>query len=238
MVFNDTTTKLGLCQEIDGLCDSTSTSYPVADKTRRVNSALEQVVGWLINADGGWDFDDSNYTDFPIGTYTMVASQGRYSFNDKFLQLMEVQVKNKDGDWVILRPIDQKEIEGDTPLPQLYETDGMPIYYDKESEDTIRLYPAPSAADTTLSSGLKVKFKRTAHLFVAGDTTAEPGFASPYHVILAFMASLPYCMTYKKDRVAMYEKKIMDLKKELLAHYGRREKDKRKIATTKGILFR
>jgi hypothetical protein len=229
MVYNDTSTSLGICQEIDALCDSDTTSYPVADKTRRVNSALEQVVGWLINADGTAQFDDTNYTDFPIGTYTMVASQSKYSFNDKFLQIINVQVKDVSGNWQKITPIDQSEYNG--VLEEDFETAGMPIYYDKLSDDTLKLYPAPSATSTTLTLGLRIYFKRTSHPFVAGDTTAEPGFASPYHIILCYMASIPFCMSYKKDRVALYEKKIMDLKKELIDHYSQREKDKRKQIT-------
>lgn len=229
-------------------CDADTTSYTAANLLRRVNQAYETVISWIINADGDWQWDDTNRTDLNIGTYTMVAGQGRYSFNDKFLQLMEVQVKNSSGDWVIIDPIDQKEVRGNTPLSQLYETNGMPRYYDKETDDTFTLYPAPSATDTTLTQGLKVKFKRTADLFTTAQVTTgtkEPGFASPFHILLAWMAARPHCMSYKKDRVQELNVLIGDMtqvptgmKKDLLAHYGRREKDKRKIATTKGILFR
>ncbi len=228
----------GICQEIDGLCDSNTTTYSLADKTRRVNIALEQVVGWLINADGTWEWDDTNNSDLPIGTQTLVAAQKAYTFNDKFLQITEVQVKDNDGNWHIIYPISQREYSDEQPLEEDFETDGLPLYYDKVSDDTIKLYPAPSATNCTLASGLKIKFKRTAHLFAADDTTAVPGFASPYHVILAYMAAIPYCMTYKKDRIALYEKKVMELKKELIELYSQREKDKRKIITMSPILFR
>ena len=70
----------------------------------------------------------------------------------------------------------------------------LPLYYDKVSDDTIKLYPSPTATYCTLTAGLKVHFRRTAHLFTASDTDAVPGFASPYHVILAYMASIP-CIT-------------------------------------------
>jgi len=151
MQFNDTTTKLGICQEIDALCDSDTTSYTVAEKTRRVNNSLEQVIGWLINADGAWQWDDTNNTDLPIGTQTLVAAQKTYTFNDKFLQLLEVQVKDVNGNWIILKPIDQREYSDTEPLDEAFETDGLPLYYDKVSDDTIKLYPAPSATSCTLA---------------------------------------------------------------------------------------
>ena len=118
------------------------------------------------------------------------------------------------------------------------ETDGLPIYYDKVSDDTIKLYPGPATASCTLTSGLKVRFKRTAHLFTASDTTAVPGFQSPYHVILAYMAAIPYCMTYKPNRVPLYEKKVDELKKGLIKAYSLRQKDAPMVMYNTGILHR
>lgn len=112
---------------------------------------------------------------------------------------------------------------------------GMPRFYDKNA-DGLRLGPAPAATAVTLTDGIRVTFQRTANLFtVATDTSADstgPGFASPFHVVLAYMASLPYCVSYKKDRVAAYMQKIATMKQDLLAFYSRREKDKRKRMTT------
>ena len=48
-------------QEARDLCDADTTSYPAATLLRRNNKDYETVVGWLINADGVWEFDDSNY---------------------------------------------------------------------------------------------------------------------------------------------------------------------------------
>jgi hypothetical protein len=226
-------------QEARDLCDADTTSYPAATLLRRINQAYEQVVGWLINADGSWQFDDSNNTNLPIGTQTLVASQNAYTFNDKFLQILEVQIKDVNGNWQIIEPIDQKEFSDSTPLDEAFKTAGMPQYYDKVSDDTIKLYPAPSAANCTLASGLKIKYKRTASLFLEtvpgtpDDVDKEPGFSSPYHYILSYMAAIPYCMSYKKDRVALYEKRVMDMKKELIEIYSQREKDVRKIMTFK-----
>jgi hypothetical protein len=235
MVFNDTVTSLGICQEIDALCDSTITSYPLADKARRANSALETLIGKIINADGTWQFDDTNFTDLPVGTGTLVASQSAYTFADEFLDIENVKVKDKSGHWNILTPLDQSQT--DTPLEDYLVTDGMPEYYDKQG-DTIRLYPAPSATYVTLASGLKVQFKRTGSLFTAADTTKEPGIASPYQILIAYMASIPYCMAYKKDRVPLYEKRVDDGIREMIKFYSSREKDRRKVMTTRQINYR
>lgn len=229
MVFSDNTNKLGIVEHIDFLCDSDSTAYPVAQKTREVNAAYEEVVGWLINADGVWQFDDENYSTLNEGTTTLVAGQSDYSFAVTFLDIEWVKVKFNNGNWMLLDPIDQSQI--DHPLEDYLLANGFPIYYDKQG-DTIRLYPAPDSNSTTLTNGMKVGFKRTASLFTSGDTTKVPGFASPYHAILSYMASLPYCFKYKKDRVVSYQNKIAQLKTDLVMHYSNREKDSRKVMTT------
>lgn len=224
------------------LVDATSTSYQDADLLRRVNQAYEQIVGMLINDDGTWQFDDSNYTDFPIGTFTLVEGQSKYSFNDQFLQMEEVQIMNKNGDYQIIKPIDQKEFSNLTPLEEAYKTNGLPEFYDKLTDDTIKLFPAPDdGTSVTLASGLKIKFKRTASIFTTAEVTTGtkvPGFASPWHMILAYLAALPYAQSYKKDRVPLLEGKIQQMTKELMKHYGRRQKDVRKRVSMSPIAFR
>lgn len=227
--------------EARDLCDADTTSYPAATLLRRINAALEKVISWILEADGTWQWDDTNYTDLPIGTQTLVNAQSAYSFNDKFLEIEEVQIKDVDGNWHIIRPLDQKEYSDNTPLSEAFEADGMPAYYDKVSDDTFKLFPAPdNGLSVTLASGLKVKYRRTASIFTSAEVTTGtkvPGFVSTCHYVLSYLAALPYCMSYKKDRVAMIRDAIGDFeeprgfKKDILKHYSRREQDKRKIIT-------
>lgn len=236
MQFNDTTTMLGICQEIDSLCDSTPTSYPLSAKTRRVNQSLETLVAKIINADGTWQFDDSNFTTNPIGTGDLESGQSSYTFNDDFLDIESVKVMDANGTYILLTPFDESEL-GMSVEEYFGSQTGMPRYYDKLGK-TIKLYPTPITGSVTLTAGLKVKFKRTGSLFTASDTTKEPGIASPWHVTIAKMSALPYCKTYKKDRVAQLDKDIDSETKEMLIHYSSREKDKRKKISNKPIRFR
>lgn len=250
MVFYNATTKQGVCQEVDRLCDTTDTSYSRLAKTSRINNALEEVVGDILSFDGGWDFDDTNYSSLPIGTATLVADQKDYSFDTSHLEIQRVQVKDVNGLWHLLEPIDKANIN--IALDEFEKTSGIPRYYDKQGI-SIFLYPAPdNGVSVTLTAGLKVFFKRTASLFTAVDTTTtdstEAGFASPFHQILAYMASIPYCMTYKKDRVALYERKVGSadptspyyggIKKAMKDFYTKRERDVRKDITSERIKFR
>jgi hypothetical protein len=222
--------------ETRDLCDADTNSYPATTLLRRINEAYERVIAWILEADGLWQWDDTNYSDLPIGTQDLVEGQSNYSFNDKFLEIEEVQVKDKNGDWSILQAIDQKEYSDYEPLSEAFKDKGQPVMYDKVTDDTIELFPAPSSTDMTLTGGLKIKYRRTASLFTSAEVTAgtkEPGFLSPFHYILSYMSAIPYCMSYKKDRVALFEKRVEEYKTDMLKHYSRRERDKRKIATFK-----
>lgn len=229
---------------IDFLADSDDTSFPVARKVHLINAGLEELVGEIISADGRWQYDDTNYTDLPVGTGTLIEGQQTYSFASEYLDITMIEILNKDGNrYEKILPLDHTEL-GDQSPEQYFGTEsngdpkkGVVNYYDKVG-DTIYLYFAPSATYNTLAAGMRIWFKRTVDLFTASDTTQEPGLPSSYHSILSYMAAIPYCMKYKKDRVPLYEKKVMEMKKNLLKFYARREKDSRKIATMNRINHR
>lgn len=231
------------------LCDADSTSYLAADLLRRTNNAYETVAGWLINADGIWEWDDSNYTTLPIGTYTLVNAQRSYTFAADFLQLLEVSVMDSNGVYIkipqfdpFVEPISVEEFWGTAS--------GFPEVFDLVSDDTIKFYPNISSSFVTLTAGLQVKFKRTADIYTSAQVTTgtkEPGFASPWHYILSYMAAIPYCMSYKKDRVENYKREVGSIDSRspyyggmalaLVKHYSSRNKEHRDIMTHKKINF-
>ena len=227
-----------IIKEIDSLCDSDSTSYPAAVKLRRINAAYEKVVGKIMCEDGNWEFDDTNYTDFPRGATTFVATQHDYTFDTAHLAIESVQVLDADGIWHSLIPISKDEMG--VPPEEFCKEDGLPRYYDKDGSSVL-IYPAPAAASVTVASGLKVHFRRTASVFTSAQVTTGtklPGFTSLFHMIIPYEASISFCMTYKKDRVALYEMKARELMKDCLRFYARRERDVRNIMTNRSVQFR
>ncbi len=229
--------------EVRSLCDADTTSYTAADLLRRVNSALETLIGKIINADGTWQYDDTNYTDLPVGTGTLVSGQSSYSFSSEYLDILEVMILTTGGTYERITPFDPDEMDisfdewvnSSTGTPP----DGFPRYYDKVG-DSFRLDRSPTATYCTLTAGLKVRFKRTASIFTSAEVTTGtkvPGIASPYHQLIAYIAAIPYCMSYKKDRVALYEKKVDEMTKDMIKFYSKREKDKRNIMTPRPILY-
>ena len=224
--------------EVRSLCDADTTSYTAADLLRRVNSALETLVGKIINADGHWQYDDTNYTDLPVGTGNLVSAQSSYSFSSEYLDILEVMILTTGGIYQRITPFDPSEMNQswDEWVGSATGTipNGFPQYYDKVG-DSIRFDRSPTATHATLTNGLKVRFKRTADIFTSAQVTTGtkvPGIASPYHQLIAYMAAIPYCMSYKKDRVALYEKKVDEMTKDMIDFYARREKDDRPVMTT------
>lgn len=236
MQFNSSSTNQDLVSHLNFLCTSDGTNYPIADKTRNINAAYEEVIGDIINSDGTWQYDDTNYTNLPIGTGNLVNNQQTYSFTSEYLQIEAVEVMDLNNRYRRLKQIDHRQLGGLSP-DEYWGVDssgnptrGFPLEYDIVG-DTVFLYPTPNSANVTLTAGIQIYFKRTADLFTTTDTTQEPGLPSTHHVLLTYMAAIPFCMIYRKDRVASYERKVAEMKKSLLAHYAHREKDKQYRAT-------
>src|SRR3990167_2545658 len=228
---------------INDQCDSDYLSYPPANKVLNVNIAYEELVGDILNSDGTWQFDDDiNQTKLPRGTGTLVEGQESYTFASAYLEIDQIDILDTGSVWRRLDSLDPSDLGGTTPEEYFGSTSsttkkGLPQYYDIQGS-TIRLYPAPSSSDVTLSGGIRVLFRRSVDLFLVSDTTQIPALPSIYHYLLGYMASIPYCAKYKKDRVAWLEKKITEGKVKLIEHYTRREKGRDKILMAKKITFR
>src|SRR3990167_4292414 len=185
------------------LSDSDTGSYTAANLLIAVYQAYEEVVSLLLRSDGRWQFDDNNFTTFPIATTTLVNSQPDYTFDTTHLKTLRVEIKDASGNFYQIEPIDIDDIQGGIATTEFFETDGRPVYYDKQGS-SLWLYPAPdNGVSVTLADGLKVYFQRTADIFTSAQVTTgtkQPGFASPFHMLLAYKAAKSYCVLYKPER--------------------------------------
>lgn len=221
MQFSDTTYKQGIIEDIDFWVNTNTTTYPTADKTRNVNRWLDVVVSDILGADGRWQWDDSNHTDTPIGTTNLVSGQQQYSFSSEWLRVTRVEVKNSAGDWILLNPIDQNDIQVATA--EFYDVNATPIFYDVIGEN-IFLYPASNYNST---GGVKVFFQRKPDYFTASDTTQEPGFAAPFHRILSKGAAYDFAIKKSLPQAKSLVKDITNMRDELKKFYGQRPKFER-----------
>ncbi len=198
MVFNDTTTRSGLIQETEGLLameDGTISgdTSMLKNFTRRINNRYSEVDHIIFDSHGTWEYDDSNKTDLPVATTDIVNEQQDYSLPDDALQVDRVEIKDTNGEWAKLTPIDKSMV--DDAMAEFYETPGIPKYYDMAG-DSIILYPKPDTSETGVSGALKLYFTRNSTSFNYTDTSTEPGFAKPFHRMLAIGAALDYSIAY------------------------------------------
>lgn len=248
LMFNDTSAaKNGLIQECETQVFGDN-SYGrisgdaslLATFTRYINEALNRVVSLILTADGRWQFDDTNNTDFPIATTNLSTvlglEQQDYTFDVTMLRILRIEVMDNTGAWNLLTPIDEADLY-DQSLSDFLKTPGMPVYYDKQGS-SILLYPKPLATSVTSLGGLKVWFQRPPSYFVTTDTTKVPGFNSMYHRLAATIASRDYAV-FKQFSVAKSLSDIVQLQEDsLVENYALRSKDDHVKLSAKYYNFR
>ena len=204
--------------DIDFLCGSTSATYPDADKIRNINISYADTARLIWESAGGWQFDDSNATTLPIARTTMVHSQQDYSLPTDAQRLEEVVVKDSSGNWNKLKRFD---IHDASIAPEEYlETAGLPLYYDTIGR-SIMLYPKPSSGYCTLASGLGVYVNRDVTEFATTASTEIPGFAKPFHRILAYATAMDFTRDDGQKQFCAAQKDRLE--KGMIKFYSRRE---------------
>lgn len=208
--------------DTDFLAGTSSATYRIADKTRNANLALDEITGVIIGCDGTWQFDDTNYTDLPIGSTNLIINQKDYSFNDEFLTIESVEIKDNSGNVIKIKPKDLYQEDVDS-ITDYSESTGTPKYYDKIG-NSIFLYPSPNYNST---DGLKVYFQRKMDRFEITDTTKEPGFASHLHRFVSICMSYDWAVAkqhLKMNWLLTEKNRYIDLIKK---HYSKRQKDEK-----------
>ena len=222
MQFNDAANKQGIVQDITFLTGVDTNKYSLADRTRNVNEWLRNAWVWIFQSYGGWEFADDNQTSapstLPTATQNLVSGTGVYGLPTGSLSINRVEILQTDGlTWFQLEPIALEQIpyaEG-----RFLQTNGMPRFY-RLVGDLVKLYPTPNYSVT---NGIKIFFEQEMTNFVASDTTAVPGFASPFHRILSLGASYDYAMANGiDDKIQSLLPQIAAKKADLMKFYQSR----------------
>lgn len=237
MLYSDPTLKQGIVEDIDFWCDTDATKYSLANKARNVNRWYDRAIALILDSDGRWQFDDTNATDLPIGTATLVNNQQDYTLDTTFIKILRVEVLDVNGQWNKLLPIDQADLYSQS-VTDFLKTAGMPKYYDVQGS-SILLYPKPdNGVSVTLASGLKVFCQRNVSYFVAGDTTKVPGFVSLFHRYLSFGASLDWAIKKQLPQKNDLQGRVTVMEDAIRGFYSQREKDEKIQLTPKRQSFR
>ena len=201
MVFNDTTTLTGAIQDCESWLfgsnyGAISGNTTLLKKfTTLLNYGLDQTTIEIMKSNGKWRYDDPNRKDRPIGKTNLSAGTGEYELDLSHLTVIGVEVMDAQGNYYPISQIDYTDINragmSDT---EFFETDGKPIYFDIEGQ-TLKLFPAPSSTETTLTDGLRVHYQREPDYFVYTDTTKEVGIPRMFQDLPVLFA----CDKYAKQ---------------------------------------
>lgn len=219
------TPKPSIIEDIDFQCASDSTTYPTADKLRAINKAIHYVTHLILEAQDEADFDDSNYTDFPIYTTSLVADQQDYALPDKTLKIQRVEISYDGTTWVKVEPFDIGESSQPTDATSVEgDFSTSKPYYDVRS-NSVFFFPIPQ---TNVTNGLKMWTLREPDEFTKTDTTQEPGFAEAFHPLISYIPALEW-LTAKKlnpEKQTQLREWIVNLVATLKTHYGSKNKDR------------
>jgi len=229
MDFSDTTNKDGLIQDCElllGMADGDISGNATLLKqfTMLIYAWYRRVNSWIWEVTGTWEYDDSNYTDLPIATTTIVNEQQDYEIPSVAQKIDRVEVLDSDGNYQLITPIDKSQIKT-SAMSEFYETPGLPTCYDLIGRSLV-LYPKPSISNVTAAKGLKLYFTRDIDEFASTATTTAPGFVSNFHRILSLGASYDYAISYEMNTKANFLKgQINEMVEELKKFYGQRHRD-------------
>lgn len=239
MQFSNTTSNNGIIQMIErttglGIGTITGNSDLFQYFTNLVNQSVQTVGSWLFLVAGEWDFDDHNYTNFPIATTALEANKYSYQLPSTLLRIKKVEIRDSSGDYyeIPLMRSDDPRLKNE----MFQEDASAPTHYRLHGKDII-IYPKPSASDVTLSAGLRLTFDRESDAFTTADTTQEPGIALPFHPLFYYLPSLEYGLlkglanVVNACTIAIFGdgRELKGMKKDLEVHYSNRDQNYKKV---------
>src|SRR3990167_9521881 len=159
----------------------------------------------------------------PGGTIALVGEEGGYGISAAtVLNLLKVACKDSNGNYRVLEAVDLDDPRAKDVL-ELRGDSGTPVRYVKNGNSII-LDPIPSYASST---GLRLFFQRNTVPFTTSDTTAVPGFAKPFHDVLAMGAAYDYLSKEGSPRAAGMFALIERMKADIIEFYSARSEDQR-----------
>lgn len=216
MLYNDSATGTGICQEIDSICGSNTTSYPLVDKNRRLNSAIDDFATIALKECGGWTPEDSGETNLPIATTDLDSGTGTYSFPSELLSIINLKIKASDGvTQITLTPVDTLPLNQSAGQPTAYKKVGNSFILDR-------------TPNYSVTDGIEIEYRRAFNYSTVSGSTftpTSPGIPSIFHTWLARKASLPYLITKgiasKNDIFTLITEELPNIK----SYFGQKSRD-------------
>lgn len=232
--FSDTTTLKGAVQLFEleigaNQGDISGNSTKLKQFTADANVALDYVWNIGLRADGGWQIDDSNHTDYPERTMTLTSGTRRYALSsftadagtNLMLEVYKVFVKNPSGIYVEMEPVDVQKGDNVDSFTSGSGATGTPTRYDKTGI-WLDLDPIPNY---TVSAGIKVLINREPAYFTSADTTKKPGIPGGLHPYIYLKPALDYA---RRNSLPSYDRlraEVMEMEQTIRETFSDRDHD-------------
>jgi lipopolysaccharide export LptBFGC system permease protein LptF len=221
---------------IDRKVKSNNISYPVEEKTEDINESLDFIYATIFEVGGKWQFDDTNHSDYPIISTSLVSGQRDYTFTSDqqgnlILDIYKVMVKDENGTFIEIYPVDQQSDEYTQGFWNGLNQTGIPTRYDKTANG-IFLDAIPSYDSI---NGLKVFINREGSYFQTSDTTKKPGFAGLFHEYLALRPAYKYAQANSLKNEKSLLSDLLTVEGKIKKYYRDRTKDEVVILTTEKV---
>jgi hypothetical protein len=225
-----------IINSIDRKVKSNSISYSIANKTADINEALDFIYATIFNVGGKWQFDDTNHSDYPIISTSLISGQRDYTFvtdqqGNMILDIYKVMVKDENGVFFEIFPVDQQSDEYTQGFWSGLNQTGIPSRYDKTANGIF----LDSIPNYNLTNGIKLFINREGSYFQTTDTTKKPGFAGLFHEYLVLRSAYKYAQAnnLKNERSLFSDLLIMEQK--IRKYYRDRTKDEVIILTSPSV---
>lgn len=173
--------------KIRRLTNTSVLDYPDADLVSDLNGELSYIRISILRDRGVLEFDDTNYTNLPIGTFP-IASNGVCKIVDDG-DGNSIDTIHKVAFLVGDEYIDVARMtlgEGSQDILTRNQSVDRPTHYYEVGNSIV--FPGVTGGTA------KVWFDREIDFLVAGDTTKVPGIPSAYHNLAAFRTAYNYAI--------------------------------------------
>lgn len=195
-------------------------AYEDSDILASANAAMDRITNLIRAAQGRWQWDDSNDSDFAIAFTDLEAEKADYDQDPTHYRVERYEVKGQDGNWRKLVPIDQADIFNQS-LTDFLKTSGTPKYYDLVG-NSIFLYPKASYDQ---EDSFKVYYNRGPSYFASNDTTKKPGFNDLFHKLVPLWAAYDYAFINQMPIQKQLFEQISLMEDQLAEYYSLRQID-------------
>lgn len=228
-MFDDPSSKQGICQAIDFLCGTDSQTFPKEDKVREVNLGLDEAAAFIHSVDDRWQFDDLTLSTSIIGYFDFTINVQTISVDTSYLAVRGIYLNTGNEQYVKLDEATEQEIfetkYNEYGTPTKARLIGNKIYFNKIPSAT-----TTGNVSTKLGYAVKVHFERNIVYFDVTATTAIVPYNPQFTSLATLYAARKYAMGKSKENLPNILREILKLENLITSNYGRRSKTQNRRA--------